>query len=199
MQSNHDIVVEKSISTPYFSNAYILYSKNKDIVAVVDPNIEILKIISGEKINVILTHEHIDHISGLEKMCSKFIVKLFLSSKCLENLNNPKKNLSEYVSEIKINEIIPDEFHIVRDDDLLCINGIEFRFFISPGHSEGSICFGFSNYLVTGDTIIKDYKVTTNLPGGSKEDLKTTMIKLKKVIHQYDLALPGHGDIFVIE
>ncbi len=198
MFSNSNFFVEKYINPPFESNTYIVYSKSNKIVAVIDPGESIFKKIECKSLNVILTHEHFDHITGLEMLCTNLFVKIFLSQKCHENINDSKKNLSEYVLENKINKIFPLNSRIVRDNEIIIINGISFRFYITPGHSEGGLCIGFDEYIFTGDTFMNFTKIITNLPGGSKEQLKKTNEKLNKILKNYKYVLPGHGEIFAI-
>jgi|APCry1669193181_1035450.scaffolds.fasta_scaffold31161_3 glyoxylase-like metal-dependent hydrolase (beta-lactamase superfamily II) len=198
MFSNSNFFVEKHTNPPFQSNTYIIYSKNNKIIAIIDPGESIYEKVNCENLNVILTHEHFDHISGLQKLSTNFFVKLFLSQKCRENINNSKINLSEYILKNKIDEILPSNFKIVDDNELIIINDLAFRFYITPGHSEGGICIGFDKYIITGDTILNSKKIVTNLPGGSKEQLKNTNIKLKYILKNYDYILPGHGEIFPV-
>jgi hydroxyacylglutathione hydrolase len=195
MFSNCNFFVKKFINPIFQSNSYIIYSKTNKIIAIIDPGETIIENINCKNINIILTHEHVDHIYGLEQLCNNYLVTIFLSEKCHKNINDPKKNLSEYISNYKINKIIPKISNIVNDNDIIKINNIDFKFYITPGHSQGGICIGFDKYIFTGDTFMET-KIITNLPGGSKEHLKNTNIKLKNILDHYEFILPGHGDIF---
>jgi glyoxylase-like metal-dependent hydrolase (beta-lactamase superfamily II) len=197
MFSNCNFFVKKFINPIFQSNSYIIYSKTNKIIAIIDPGETIIENINCKNINIILTHEHVDHIYGLEQLCNNNLVTIFLSEKCHKNINDPKKNLSEYISNYKINKIIPKISNIVKDNDIIKINNIDFKFYITPGHSEGGICIGFDKYIFTGDTFMETSKIITNLPGGSKEQLKNTNIKLKSILDHYEFIFPGHGDIFV--
>lgn len=79
-------------SNSYFeSNTFIVQSESKKILAIVDPGelnaTRLLDFLSDKKskiFNVILTHEHYDHICGLIALCSWYKIKIFLSKKCYE-------------------------------------------------------------------------------------------------------------------
>ena len=96
MFSNSNFFVKKFINSTFHSNSYIIYSKTNKIISIIDPRETIIENINCKNINIILTHEHIDHIYGLEQLCNNYLVTIFLSEKCHKNINDPKKNLSEY-------------------------------------------------------------------------------------------------------
>jgi glyoxylase-like metal-dependent hydrolase (beta-lactamase superfamily II) len=60
----------------------------------------------------------------------------------------------------------PSSFHIINDHESISIGEFVFKFYYSPGHSEGSICIGQDNMIFTGDRLMKNYKIVTNPPGG---------------------------------
>lgn len=198
MYKNCNFFVEKFINSTFQSNSYIIYSKSNNIIAIIDPGEAIIEKINTKNIHIILTHEHVDHIYGLEQLCKNYLVTIYLSDKCLKNINDPKKNLSEYVTKHRINNVIPKKSHIVNDNDIININNIDFHFHITPGHSEGGICIGLDKCIFTGDTFMESSKIITNLPGGSKEQLKKTNIYLEKILDNYKFIFPGHGNIFSI-
>ena len=198
MYKSSNFYVEKFINSTFQSNSYIIYSESNNIIAIIDPGKTIIEKINNKNIHVILTHEHVDHIYGLEELCNKYLVTIYLSEKCHKNINDPKKNLSEYVAVCKINNITPNKLYIVNDNEIININKIDFHFYVTPGHSEGGICIGFDKYIFTGDTFMESDKIITNLPGGSKDQLKETNIYLEKILYNYKFILPGHGDIFSI-
>jgi len=85
------------IINPYFkSNTYVIYKNQNDWVVIIDSGDIDSKLLIDfllkkfKNYNIILTHEHYDHISGLKPLSSLFNVNLFLSSSCFQNLNNPK-------------------------------------------------------------------------------------------------------------
>ncbi len=204
MKPNFVAKVDQIINPHFESNTYVIYKDQNDWVVIIDPGdidskllIDFLLKKNFKNYNIILTHEHYDHISGLKPLCSLFDVNLFLTSSCFQNLNNPKKNLSEYLDVDILDELSPRNFHIVDDNETKIIGDYVFKFFYTPGHSEGSMCIGLNNVIFTGDTLIKDHKIITNLPGGDRCIYEKTKRKLDDLLIDYEIVYPGHGSIIL--
>jgi len=78
---------------------YTIKSEKKLIV--IDPfvSVELLDYIEGNLLTVdyiILTHEHYDHISGVNWLKDKFNTKVICNDKCAEAIINPALNFSKY-------------------------------------------------------------------------------------------------------
>ncbi len=200
MKSEVDFKVNQIINSNLKSNTYIIYNEQNDLSVIIDPgdinSKSLINFLLKKKIknyNVILTHEHYDHISGLKPLCSLFDINLYLSISCFQNLNNPKKNLTEYLDVENLDSLSPKNFHIVHDNEIKLIDDYFFKFFYTPGHSEGSMCIGLNNVIFTGDTLIENQKTITNLPGGNKYIYEETKKKLNDFLINYEIVYPGHG------
>ena len=75
---------------------------------------------------------------------------------------------------------------------------MHFHFFVTEGHSKGSVCILFNNFLITGDTIILNEETVTKLPFGSKCQLKSSLLKISEKITFPINILTGHGEDFSI-
>jgi hydroxyacylglutathione hydrolase len=199
-----DIQIQQFINPRFNSNTFILSLKTQGAIVVIDPgepNLDQLrpwleKNNQSQIIDVILTHEHYDHIAGLKLLCELFNINLFLSDYCFNNLNNSVKNLSKYLDTDEMNGIKPYQTTIVNNNEKINISGFDFTFYHTPGHSEGSICFGINNLIFTGDSFLDSIKPTTNLPGGCKSQYNITIEKLGNILNNYQYIIPGHGPIF---
>lgn len=86
----------------------------------------------------------------------------------------------------------PDFF--LQEGDL-SVGGSDFQIIHTPGHSPGAVCLYWpeKKALVTGDLIFKEGIGRTDLPGGSGEELKASIRRVKDLDVEY--VLPGHGEI----
>jgi hydroxyacylglutathione hydrolase len=200
MEEGAKFFIYRIVNSHLKSNTYIIYNDENVIVTIIDPGeiiseklLNLLTLKKNSEFSVFLTHKHYDHIYGLKALCSSYKVKVFLNEKCFENINNSKKNLSEFLDMEKINNNLPSSVYLVHDHEEVFLHKLKFVFYFTPGHSEGGICFGVDKYFFSGDTVMQ-YKVPTNLPGGSKVELNKTKMKLKTILPNYDWILPGHGD-----
>lgn len=202
---NNPSIINQIINPHFYSNTYVIYRDDTDYVIIIDPGDKdsksLIDFLSKKTINnyyVVLTHEHYDHISGLKSLCSLFAIDLILSSSCFDNLNNPKKNLSDYLDVEVIDALSPRSFQIVQDNESKYIGEFFFKFHYTPGHSEGSMCLGVDNMIFTGDTLMKNHKIVTNLPGGNKNIYEKTKNKLNDLLLNYEIVYPGHGTAYCI-
>jgi len=173
--------IKHLIVGPLLTNCFILISKGES--AVIDPGggtRTILKEIADSKTKlkyIILTHSHWDHAFSALKMRYETKAKILMHREEKELVSFKIDNLLEEGEEIKIGNIILKVIH-------------------TPGHTKGSICLIDENFIFTGDTIFKDGYGRTDLPGGSQEDLKNSLEKLKKFLKPGIKVYPGHGEIF---
>lgn len=157
----------KTVVTGYLDeNCYLLIKNNTCLV--VDPGDDYNKIkaeIGDNKVlGVLITHSHFDHIGALRNFLTKRSIKIF-----------KKSNLEE--KEYKIG-----------DFTFKCIH--------TPGHSKDSVTFYFEEekIMLIGDFIFKESIGRTDLPGGSDEEMKQSLAKIKE--YPDDITLyPGHNEI----
>jgi hydroxyacylglutathione hydrolase len=197
------ILVEQITNSPIDSNCFILYTLENSSCIIIDPGTkdceEILNFLFQKKLvpeYIFLTHEHFDHILGVNKLKEMFDCKIVCSIICADKIIDKKKNLSVFYDQIGFEAYYPD---IIFKDQKSVIKWNDFKVtsYITPGHSEASICIYIDNLLFTGDTIINKEKTVVKLPGGSKtkliktiEDLKNLFLGKKVFIHA------GHGNSF---
>ncbi len=66
----------------------------------------------------------------------------------------------------------------------------------TPGHTKDSICLMGEGFLIAGDTLFEDGRGRTDLPGGSLEEMRETVERLKNLIPPDTTIYPGHGNSF---
>jgi len=195
------MVIHTIICEPYHSNAYIIADDTGETAIIVDPGE-----IDGTKVHdylaanhlkteyILLTHEHFDHVAGLNFLRDRPDCKVVASSECSEAITDPKKNMSFFYN--MPFTCRPADIRLEGQDQYLDWNGTKIRAMKTPGHSRGSACFSFANILFTGDTIIKDVRTPANLPGGDKKALAASFEFLVSGFSGNTLVYPGHGTAF---
>lgn len=190
---NEGLRIEVLEVGPIFSNCYIVGQPNSSAF-IVDPGDEkskIKKIIDKYKFNplfIINTHGHIDHI----KEDISFNIPVYIHKLDAHLLKNPQLNLSSFLScpftvgpEIDIRELEDRDYIEFIDKRLDVIH--------TPGHTQGSICIKFENYLFSGDTLFSKSIGRTDFAGSSSDQL---IGSIKKKLFNLDpdtIILPGHG------
>ena len=168
---------------------------------------------SGIKsVALFLTHEHYDHILGVEVLRDNFDCKVYASAECSKRIQSPKTNLSSIAEVLtlmynraEISDSI-SEFSVQRADVIFDCDS-EFAWHdhtISchclKGHSPGSACYILDgNMLFSGDELL-GIPTITRLPGGSTEKFwKEDMPWFESISSDISLVFPGHGQPGKIE
>lgn len=188
-----------------------------DIAVIIDPNTDEEAFLFLEKRQIthcyiILTHEHYDHISGVNKFRERFNCTVICSKKCGENIKAAKKNLAAYFDVLLTcsNLKMPTGF-LFEDYNYSCTADIVFqeKYILNlgsdeliltetPGHSEGSICIVMDNVILfSGDSLL-NVPVITKLPGGSRKEYEQITLPYLRELSKSLIVYPGHGDIFPI-
>ncbi|MED4888194.1 MBL fold metallo-hydrolase [Lysinibacillus sp. FSL R7-0073] len=196
---------------PIDSKMYIWLSDTQ--VMVIDPAIndeamELLNKSNVEELIVILTHEHYDHISGVNWLRKSFKCTVMAIEECANNLGNPKKNASAHFTTLLSFSSQQIREQVIHVEPFICQADEIFQepFYLewgrhrieiikTPGHSEGSICLIVDNkYVFTGDSLIKDKPIITRLPGGSKKQYEEITYPFLKSLSSNMIIFPGHGE-----
>jgi hydroxyacylglutathione hydrolase len=199
------MIIKKFVNQILDSNCYLIIQPEWHGTIVVDPGdsnlIDLLSYMAENELYVeyvIFTHEHFDHIAGGKKLKEKYNCMFIASEESAEAMINPKKNFSIFYDDKPyISPAI--DLTIEKLDYVLNWNSCDLKFYKTPGHSKGSICLHMENYFFTGDTLIKDIKTMTTLPGGSKLSLKKSLELIISLCNNETVILPGHKDIFRFE
>jgi hydroxyacylglutathione hydrolase len=195
------IIVEKLINKPVDSNTYILSDSESENCLIIDPGnqdisklVDYFSIIGKTPAVILLTHEHFDHIYGVNELLKSYPeIKIYGSLKTIERIQNKRKNLSFYYDQVGY-EILNANFEIIRDDNIT-INSFEIKVLKTIGHTDSSLSYLVEKKLFTGDFLIKDESTITKLPSGNRLDFLSSFKKFKKIIDE-SIIFPGHGEIF---
>lgn len=193
-------------------NSYVIEENGHCIL--IDPVLtdDLVKQISELTIDfAILTHEHFDHISGVNELKHRFGTKVICGEQAAERLKDPGLNLSRFQDYIV--QVIPfgnsktgsEEYscmadETVADGQIICWEEHRVLFKEIPGHSVGSISVQLDNEaLFPGDTIFKGYPTATRLPGGSTKQFRRITEPWLDSMPQNIRVYPGHGDPFLLK
>ncbi|MCR5590531.1 MAG: MBL fold metallo-hydrolase [Lachnospiraceae bacterium] len=210
------------------SNMFMLTAGKNALV--IDPNRDIeafglLKSAGIKDITAILTHEHFDHISGVQMLREiagtwPGTCRVYANSFCAAAIKDPDANLSRFFRALFINrseeerakaeKIFDTEYSCSADvsfekDMRFMWEDISIRLFTTPGHSPGSLCAelydstGKLLALATGDSLVEGNKVITRLPGGSRKDYDEITRPYLEHFSVDTLVLPGHGEVSLMK
>jgi hydroxyacylglutathione hydrolase len=142
---------------------------------------------------IILTHEHYDHVGGVHDLVqmSKGTAKIYAHQDAVQKLSEGKSSFAEILGG-KIPKITVD---VPLSDGAKLIVGDQYYTILStPGHSLGSLCvYGAKNkVLFSGDTVFADGGFGRyDFPGGNLITLLKSIARLATL--DVDDLYPGHG------
>lgn len=197
------VSIHRIINTPVSSNCFLIIREKTNECIIVDPGSyeknDCLYTFIGENnlkiCAVVLTHEHFDHIAGVNNLILNFKFDLICSTEGAAGIKNSRKNLSAYNDQLAPIEITISP-KIVHDRQEFEFADTRLIFIYTPGHSPGSMCFSIDNYFFSGDTILLNHKTRLNLPGSNRKLFFESLEKIKSIIKSGMQIFPGHGDCF---
>jgi glyoxylase-like metal-dependent hydrolase (beta-lactamase superfamily II) len=186
----------------YDSNVYIL---DGSVPTIIDTGTSfhsqeiieaIQKVINITKIKqVVLTHEHYDHVGGVSDIVSssKGAAKIYAHHKIVPKLKEGKSTFAEMLGG-KMPKITVDV--ALNGGEHLTLGNQQYEVLLTPGHSIGGLCLYAekNKVLFSGDTIFAHGGFGRyDFPGGDFTTLLHSIERLAEleVKHLY----PGHGPI----
>jgi hydroxyacylglutathione hydrolase len=165
---------------------------------VVDPGDEISRILAvierhGLTVKaIVVTHAHIDHIGGAEKL------KRATGAPVYMNANDVELQKMMPVQAQWIGVRTPETVEIdvaAKDGDTLVIGATQFHVLHTPGHTQGSISLYIPSErkLVSGDTLFEGSIGRTDLPGGDFAQIQRSIHEKLLPLPEDTIVIPGHG------
>ena len=161
-----------------------------------------------DEVSVFLTHEHFDHISGVNALREVTNLTVYGSKVCAEYVKDEKRNftkrfpllfLTDRDKMLRAREYVREAYECSVDisfEDELCItwNGHSFKMVKSPGHSAGSSMMVVDNNLLfSGDSVLGNEQELRSL-NASREDFHRYVVKRIKAMDGDNIVFPGHGE-----
>jgi glyoxylase-like metal-dependent hydrolase (beta-lactamase superfamily II) len=182
-----------------FSRTYILYQDASPKVWLVDcgDDDKIKKWLvenNKELTGIFLTHCHIDHIYGVNKMTETFPdANVYVAKETgLRGVRDLRLNLTKFMEEsymVETNNLV----EVDEGDELDIFPDTKLKVLKTDGHSPDSLSYLVDNMLFTGDAYIPGVRVITKLPGANKPQAQISLERIQKVVQDNSLeVMPGH-------
>lgn len=178
-----------------FENSYIVFDEEARQGVVLDPGDDAEKIMAQIDQNgiaithILLTHGHWDHIGAIDALRERYGAKVAIHEADAEMLTSERKNLS-FLRGIPLTLGSADI--LFKDKDAIDVGNTHITVLHTPGHSPGSVCYIADNAMFSGDTLFENSIGRTDLPGGSMEQMRASLGRLKTIEEDYEVY-PGHG------
>ena len=183
-----------------FANSYLI--ENGEDIALVDVGeatdelVNYLKGKEGRVRYILLTHDHFDHILGVEsilQICKN--AKVVVHKLDASGLHDSRYSLTSLVG-VAQPKIIPDI--LVEDGDKLALGDKQFQVVHTKGHTDGSVCYILEDNIFSGDTLFEGTCGRTDFITGNYEEILASL-KLLSLYPKHFKVYSGHGNITTIE
>lgn len=192
---------------------YVLKTLKSAIV--IDPfeTDELLKSLAGiEEIFVFITHEHFDHISGVNWLKKRINCKVISSKACADIISAPNNGTAHFplmfITDRETYHFVKAnyQFPYVCQSDYSFLKEMNFDWhshciyaFETPGHSPGGISILVDGrYLFTGDTLLGNGQELRSI-NSSETDYKLSLSKYSELNTLSVNVFPGHGEPKILE
>lgn len=207
----------KCFVSPFLdSNMYVIYEDNHCII--IDPYYcsESEQLLEGIHPDFILvTHEHYDHISGVNRFKEQYGVPVYANRICDKNMQNPRKNFAKYEeaylrfqkgTSVDFDALpIDAEYSCCADiiiDDEQTLKWMEHSIFfkMAPGHSAGSNLLIFDgNKMFSGDCMLPPDIPAARFPGGNPKAFEEITLPYLRSLDGNIIVYPGHYGSFPLK
>lgn len=197
--------VKKFTNSILSSNSYVIFKDEERYAWIIDPGdsrqiFDWLKENNKTVKGILLTHYHIDHISGVNDFFEAYpSLKIYASELSIEGLYSPKLNGSYYME--MSYEVNCKEIQVVGSDSEIELFNSEQKASIiyTPGHNNDCISYKIGKYLFTGDALIPGVKVHTKSKNANKLIAHETISRIMVNFPEDTIICPGHKEICMLK
>ncbi len=190
-----DITIKQVSVGPMENYTYVIADNATGDCAVVDPcwdADQILKTITDnhwQLKKILLTHMHYDHINALENVVAQTQIAVYVHEAEFAHVQGDNASADPTIS-----PPIPDsvQIHLSTDGECIAIGNSNCQCLHTPGHTPGSQCFLIDKNIITGDTVFIDACGRTDLPGGSPDQMNTSLHRITQ-LNPDTIIYPGHA------
>jgi len=196
------MIIESQAVGPFFKNGYVVACEATREAVLIDPGDEVSSLLEYASQNrlairhILLTHAHVDHVTGVAAAKRKLNVPVYLHRDDLFLYERAVETGRLFGLTVEPQPPI-DVFYAAGQ--VIRFGEYEVRWYHTPGHCPGGVCLQIGKAgqagqeLFVGDTLFAGSIGRTDLPGG---EYNTLIRSIRTVLFGFgDLARvhPGHG------
>ena len=141
---------------------------------------------------ILITHAHIDHIMGAQKLKEITGAPIFYNQQDLPLV----AMMDEQATWLGIEapDVRPPDADL-PDGQAVQFGGVSSQILTTPGHTQGSVCLYLreESLLLAGDTLFAGSVGRTDLPGGNARQLIRSIHEKLLQLPDETVVIPGHG------
>ncbi len=196
------MIIETRAVAPFFKNGFVLGCEETGEAVVIDPGDEVEELLALAKRrtlvlrHILLTHAHVDHISGVGVAKAALGVPVYLHQADLFLYDNAVAQGAMFGLHVKAQPPV-DVFY--SPGQVITFGTYEVRPYHTPGHCPGGVCLQVvkrgtaGERLFVGDTLFAGSIGRTDLSGGDYDTLIRTIRTVLFAFNDETEVYPGHG------
>src|SRR5688572_7834477 len=195
------MIYEVRAVAPFHKNGFVIGCERTHEAVVIDPGDEAGDLLAAVRdsdvqvTHILLTHAHIDHITGVAQVKDALAVPVYLH----------KDDLPLYEHAVQQGQMFgfavrqPPPVDAYYDLNPIYFGDYEVRVHHTPGHCPGGVCLQIGRKgtggadLFVGDTLFAGSIGRTDLPGGAYEVLMRSITEVIFPLGDQAIVHPGHG------
>lgn len=197
------MILEVRASAPFFKNGFVVGCDRTREAVVIDPGDEADELIAAVRRHdlrvtyVLLTHAHLDHITGVGRAKEAFDAPVYLHKDDLPLYTHASEQGRMFGFDIEQ----PPPVDAFYDMMPMHFGEFEVRVHHTPGHCPGGICLQVGgrglgegvSHLFVGDTLFAGSIGRTDLPGGNYDLLMRSITEVLFPLGDEAIVHSGHG------
>jgi hydroxyacylglutathione hydrolase len=195
------MILEVRAAPPFYKNGFLVACERTRAAAIVDPGDEVDELLAAARDYdadvkyILLTHAHVDHVSGVGAARAAFDVPIYLHRDDLFLY----EHVSQQAEMFGFRASPPPDVDVFYDLTPIALGGYEVRVHHTPGHCPGGVCLQVGKQgepgmdLLVGDTLFAGSIGRTDLPGADYEVLMRSITGVLLPLGDDCIVHPGHG------
>lgn len=195
------MILEVRAEAPFYKNGFVVGCERTHDGIVIDPGDEVDGLLAAVRDHeldircILLTHAHIDHITGVGAAKDALDAPVYLHHDDLFLYERATEQGAMFGFKVRQQPPI-DVFY---DMTPIYFGDYEVRVHHTPGHCPGGVCLQIGKkgtsgeHLFVGDTLFAGSIGRTDLPGGSYEVLLRSITEVLFSLGDAAIVHPGHG------
>ncbi len=189
------MILESRAVPPFQKNGFLVGCERTRDAIVIDPGDEVDDLVRVSRAHrltvkyILLTHAHVDHITGVAQAKSELGAPVYLHRDDLPLYDHAVQQGQMFGFAVR-QPPPPDVFY---DGSPLRFGDYVVQVHHTPGHCPGGVCLQIGDDLFVGDTLFAGSIGRTDLPGGNYETLMRSITDVLFPLGDAAVVHPGHG------
>jgi glyoxylase-like metal-dependent hydrolase (beta-lactamase superfamily II) len=201
------MIIETQAVGPFFKNGFVVGCETTRKAVLIDPGDEVASLLAfanGQSLTIeriLLTHAHVDHVTGVAAAKRALGVPVHLHRDDLFLYEDAVQHGLLFGLSV---EPQPPIDHFYSADEVITFGGYEARPHHTPGHCPGGVCLQIGKRgengqdLFVGDTLFAGSIGRTDLPGGDYDVLIDSIRRVLFAFGDDARVYPGHGPMTTV-